>query len=251
MCWGVGPSLAMVGVGVGATLVSRRAGHPSAVWLTLGYFTLMEVLQFASYPFVDQCGSTANRTLAQLSFAHILLQPIFVNAFAMTLIERPVPILMRRVVYGLCALSVVVMTMQVMPFELKGPCQPGDTVCGPQFCVLSGDWHIAWEFPYKLLTPTGTSWFFPDSINFRLSYGMMTYPIAFFLVPLLYGAWRFSLYCLVTGPLLARSLSDNPNEIPAIWCLFSVAIFFAAILPSLRKILNFRVPEDNERTRLL
>jgi len=150
---------------------------------------------------------------------------------------------MRRLVYALCTLSSAIMLLQVLPVELAGPCQAGDTLCGLAWCVRSGDWHLAWEIPYRLLTPTGTSFILPETLNFRLSYGMMTYPLAFFAIPLIYRAWRFSLYNMAMGPILARALSDNPNEIPAVWCLFSVAIFLVALLPPLRSALAFRGPD--------
>ncbi len=67
-----------------------------------------------------------------------------------------------------------------------------------------------------------------------------TYGIAVFIVPLAYGCWRFVLFHLLAGPVLAFQLTDNANEIPAIWCLFSIGIILIGLSPWLRG--RFRVP---------
>ena len=60
--------------------------------------------------------------------------------------------------------------------------------------------------------------------NFGLPTSFPSYVIAVFLVPILSGAWRFVIFHAVVGPGLASMLTDNPNEIPAIWCFFSIGI---------------------------
>ena len=51
MCWSATASIAMVGIGVVATGVTAARGEPRAIWLTLGYFTVMEALQATGYAF--------------------------------------------------------------------------------------------------------------------------------------------------------------------------------------------------------
>lgn len=58
--------------------------------------------------------------------------------------------------------------------------------------------------------------------------------IAAFGVPLIYGAWRFVLVHAFAGPILAAALTTNPNEMPAIWCLFSIAILLISLSPQVR-----------------
>ena len=60
------------------------------------------------------------------------------------------------------------------------------------------------------------------------------YLAAVFVLPLVYGAWRFVVFHAVCGPLLARALTDNPNEMPAIWCLFSIGLLLVGLSPMIR-----------------
>ena len=85
MCWSMTASVAMVAAGGAATGVALRRGEPRAIWMTLGYFTVMEFLQATGYAVIDQCGDPANRTITLLSYLHIAFQPLFVNAFAMAI----------------------------------------------------------------------------------------------------------------------------------------------------------------------
>jgi hypothetical protein len=51
---------------------------------------------------------------------------------------------------------------------------------------------------------------------------------------MVYGAWRFAVFHAVAGPILASMLTGNPNEMPAIWCLFSIGIILIALSPTVR-----------------
>jgi hypothetical protein len=94
-------------------------------------------------------------------------------------------------------------------------------------CTVAGHWHIAWHVPYNgLLVPVEAllgTWF-----------GLPTYVAAFFLLPLAYGAWRFVVFHFLTGPILVSLLTRDPNEMPAIWCLFSVGLMVLSLSPRLR-----------------
>ena len=90
MCWSLSVSTGMVIVGAAATVYTARKGQPAAIYLTLGYFTIMEALQAAGYLVVNACGLAANQVLTLLSVLHITFQPFFVNAFAMELIPGEV-----------------------------------------------------------------------------------------------------------------------------------------------------------------
>ena len=90
MCWSMGVTAAMVGLGAVATALSARRGDAVAIPATLGYFTAMEALQLAGYAVVDQCGNPANESVTFLSVLHIIFQPFLINAFAMQLVPAPV-----------------------------------------------------------------------------------------------------------------------------------------------------------------
>ena len=90
MCWSVEASAAIACIGgVGAAVTFYR-NDPPAIWLTIGYFTVMETLQVVRDVVVDECGTPANRTVTVASYLHIAFQPIFINAFAMELVPSPV-----------------------------------------------------------------------------------------------------------------------------------------------------------------
>ena len=229
MCWGATATVAMVGVGSVATGYAAWRREPKAITLAIGYFTLMEVLQALGYLVVDRCDSAANQLLALLSVLHITFQPFFINALAMELLPARVSDRIKGFVYLCCAMSAVIMLVQLYPFAWAGRCQTGTALCGASLCVASGEWHIAWHIPFNgLLVPLesaiGTGWGFP------------TYLLVVFLLPFLYGAWRLAVYHFLAGPMLAGLLTANPNEIPAVWCLFSVALVLIAVSPTIRQL---------------
>lgn len=228
MCWSEGASIAMVGIGAAAAVSTARRGEPTAIPATLGFFAAMEALQVGGYWVIDECGSSANRTVTILSYLHIALQPIFINAFAMavapTVVSRP----MRRLVYGLASLATVMLLLRLVPFNWAGQCPLGDALCGEAFCTVSGNWHIAWEMPLNdMWRSLGVP--FMDVIPFPFYFS------AVFALPLVYGAWRLVVFHAALGPALAMFLTDNPNEMPAIWCLFSVGLVLIGLSPAVRK----------------
>ncbi|MGJ5620084.1 DUF5765 domain-containing protein [Sulfitobacter sp. MF3-043] len=224
-------SVGMVAIGTVAATVTYGRGDPAAIWLTLGYFTIMEALQVAGYGVVDQCGTAANTSVTVLSYLHIVLQPFFINAFAMELVPDVVKRRVRVGVFSACAVSSLVMLAQILPAPQLGDCQPGSALCAARWCTVSGDWHIAWDVPYNGLL-----------VNMEhmigLYSGFPTYLIAAFVLPLFYGAWRFVIVHAATGPILAAYLTTNPNEMPAIWCLFSILILLISLSPIVRQAVS-------------
>ena len=228
MCFSLAVSVGMVGLGAAATAVTIRRRDVLAVPVALGYFTVMEALQVAGYLVIDQCGTPANQTVTLLSVLHIVFQPLVINAFAMALVARSVPVAMQVAVYTLCALSAVVMLLQLYPFAWAGACVPGANLCAERLCTVSGDWHLAWDVPYNGLL----AWIDWPVIGM---WGFPTYILTAFLLPLAYGAWRFAGFHFLVGPVLAGTLTSNPNEVPAIWCLFSILIILIALSPAIRR----------------
>lgn len=223
MCWSASASVAMIAVGGVATAVTYNRGEPPAIWGTLAYFTLMEALQGAGYPVANECGSTANQTITVLSYLHIALQPLVINAFAMAIAPAAVSPGVRKWVWGITALASLLMLLRLVPIEAVGPCAPGDVMCGITWCLQSGDWHIGWQVPLNGL---------PAFLNIPIQFP--SYMLAVFLLPLFYGAWRFVVFHAAVGPILAASLTNDPNEMPAIWCLFSIGIVVISISPFVR-----------------
>lgn len=227
MCWSENASIAMVGLGTVATVVTVRRGEPAAIPVTLAFFTAMEALQVSGYWVLDACETAANRNVTILSYLHIAFQPLFINAFAMATAPREISQTVRRRVLAVAALATILLLMRLIPFDQAIPCDPGSHLCGPAFCTVSGNWHIAWEMPLNDI------W---RSLGMPLS-DLLPFPaymLSAFVLPLFYGAWRFALFHATVGPVLASLLTTDPNEMPAIWCLFSIGIVLVSLSPAIR-----------------
>ncbi|WP_270938959.1 DUF5765 domain-containing protein [Falsiroseomonas oryzae] len=233
-------SVSMVALGGAATALSLRRRDTPAVPATFAYFTFMEGLQAAGYGWVDQCGSGANQAITVLSYLHITFQPFFINAFAMALLAGGVAWRMRVAAYLACFVSATVMLLQLYPFAWAGPCKAGTSLCGELLCTVSGNWHLAWDIPYNGLVPA-------LEILPGLHFSFPTYILAAFGMPLLYGAWRFVVFHALAGPILASLLTSNPNEMPAIWCLFSIALVIGGLSPWVRGKLYGSTPPLRRR----
>ncbi|WP_237213279.1 DUF5765 domain-containing protein [Falsiroseomonas oryziterrae] len=228
MCLSMGVTIAMVGLGAGATAVTLHSRAPAAVPATFAYFTLMEGLQGWGYTHLDACGLPENQLSALLSYLHISFQPFFINAFAMALAASRVATPMRVAVWIGCGMSAVAMLLQVYPFAWAGSCIAGQALCGEALCTLRGTWHLGWAIPYTDIIP-------PLRLAPDVALPFPSYMLAAFGLPLLYGAWRFALFHLLAGPGLAALLTNNPYEMPAVWCLFSIALVSVWFSPWLRR----------------
>ncbi len=61
--------------------------------------------------------------------------------------------------------------------------------------------------------------------------------IAGIILPFLYGSWRFTIYHFLVGPRLAMLLTDNPNEVAAIWFLLSIGILIIVVKTPVRHLM--------------
>jgi hypothetical protein len=229
MCFTLAASTGMVALGGVATLVSLRRGAPAAIPLTLAYFTLMEALQVGGTLTIDQCDNPVNQTTTWLSVLHIAFQPLFINAFVLEVVGAEARARWWWPAMLLAGVAAAFTLLQIAPLPFAGSCVPGSVLCGSPVCTVSGEWHLAWEIPRNgmtvpLVAALGGIASFPG------------YIAAVFVLPLCYGAWRFVLFHALAGPIAANLLTDNPNEMPAIWCLFSIGIILAALSPRMWQI---------------
>ena len=221
MCWSGEASATLASIGLISTTYIAYKGEDKALWIPLGYFALMETLQAVTYTVIDQCGLPINQILTLLGSLHITFQPFFLNAMSMHFIPGKVREKISPYIYAICAVGSLLMLIKLYPLQGVGTCNIGhEPLCGEHLCSVSGNWHIAWEAPLN-----GIPW---------LTLG---YYIPVFLVPIIYGSWKFVLYHLLAGPLLARLLTNNINEWPAVWCLLSIALFLIVIKTPVRQLL--------------
>lgn len=236
MCWSGEASAVLASIGLGTTIYSAIKRTPAALWITLGYFSLMELLQAFTYQVINQCGSETNQVLTLLGYLHICFQPFFVNALSMYFLPEKKKANIAIPAYGVCFVASIIMIIQLQHFSWAGPCVQGEPLCAKMLCSVSGNWHIAWDLPLNGLALTFKTAFF----TFRVPAFIAAYFVASFLMPFIYGAWRGTVFHLVMGPFLAWLTTDNMNEWPAVWCLLSIGIIMLVIKvrfsPLLRKV---------------
>lgn len=232
MCWSGEASTVLATIGLGSTAYVAYKGEDKRLWVTLGYFSLMEALQAYTYGVIDDCGSPSNQIATLLGYLHITFQPFFINYISLYFIPRVVRIRIEPLVYTACFISSVILLIQLYPFSWAGICDPLRPLCGPSLCSISGNWHIAWEVP-----TSGIGNYWVNAGIPLLSHGYLAYVFAGFFLPILYGSWRLTLYHYLMGPLLAGLTTDNINEWPAVWCLFSIGLLLIVVKTPIRKIL--------------
>jgi len=60
MCWSGEASAVLAVVGLGTTAYAAYKKEPAPLWIALGYFSLMELLQAFTYSVIDQCSLPSN-----------------------------------------------------------------------------------------------------------------------------------------------------------------------------------------------
>ena len=240
MCWNVEISATMAVGGFALSAISAKRGDPPAFWVTLSFFSVMEVVQALSYPVIGQCGLPANKYLTMFSYGHIALHPFFFNALALACLPDEARRRAQGWVFALCAVAAGYTILQLAPISGHGTCGPGRMMCGQAFCTVEGNWHLAWEVP---LNSWGNGLISSEYWLLRqFRDGMPGYGLAVFVLPFFYGAWRITVFQFLVGPIAARLITENVNEQPAIWCLASVGIAAVIIFTPLREALKVRRP---------
>ena len=235
MCWSGEASTVLACAGFATAGYAAYKGEPKALWIALAYFSLMEALQAFTYSVINQCGEPSNQIATLLGYLHIAFQPFFINMLSLYFIPKPVQEKIAMWVYGICFISVVVMMIQLFPFDWAGQCDPRRPLCAARLCSVSGSWHIAWEVPTN-----GLGNYFARLDLPIIKNGFPTYIFAGLWLPLLYGSWRVTVFHIILGPTLAHLTTSNLNEWPAVWCLLSIGILMIVVKTPLRQHLHVR-----------
>ncbi len=241
MCWSGEASLAMATVGFGATVYAARKGDSALLWAPLGYFALMELLQAFTYSVIDQCSLPSNQLATMFGYLHIAFQPFFGCMLALYFV--PPHVRRKALPFAMAAAgaSAGFMILQIYPFDWAGTCRPGRPLCADVLCSVSGNWHIAWDIPLNAIGEINAPWVQGNPVlKATIGHGFWGYMLAMFGVPLLFGSWRIVIYHIVMGPLLAKALTSNPNEVPAVWCLLSIAFLLVVIETPVRRLMYVR-----------
>lgn len=228
MCWSGPISIAATAIGGAGTIYAKKKGVSRARWLTLLFFSLMELLQAVSYVWIGQCDVSANVWLTRLSYIHICFQIPMANYFALSFIsEQRRKKWFRKVMAISLTASGLMLVSMLVPMIWQVPtawlCEKfyNFGLCSNETCAFAGNWHLAWRVSLLKIDPFYLLYFIPV-----------------FGLPILYGSWRFTLYHLMAGPFLAALATSNTNEQPAVWCLFAIGLLLATLWPPLRNWLE-------------
>jgi len=222
MCWSGSASIAATAVGVVATAYAIKKKAPRERSLALAYFTLMELLQAVSYLWINRCDLGGNVLLTNLGFIHIAFQIPVASAFMLSYSSKKTrekwlkPVMVASFI-GSFIMLLKLFAPMVWDIPKEWMCKAGDALCGTNTCSYLGNWHLAWRLQLLGYDPSN-----------------LTYFALVFILPLIYGGWRISLFHFIFGPLLAASLTTDRNEAPAIWCLFSIVILISIFFTPLK-----------------
>ena len=238
MCWSGEASAVLATVGLTSTAYFYHKKEAIPLCFALGYFSLMEALQAFTYIVIDDCTSPANQIATMLGYLHIAFQPFFINAVSLYFIPAHVRNKISWLVYIICFATSILFIMRIFPFDWAPVCtqvkykvpllsQYIDSFsvpfCGEKICSLSGDWHIAWEIP-AISNPIMDN----------------AYLVSAFILPVLYGSWKMTVYHILVGPFLAYITTNNPNEWVAVWCLYSIGLLLLLLKTPIRDYLHVK-----------
>jgi hypothetical protein len=231
MCWNGEASTTLAACGLMGSAYSAYKKDPPALWGCLAYFSLMEVLQAYTYTVINSCSNPMNQIATLLGFLHIAIQPFFINSMSLFFIPEEARLKIKNIVYFFCFVCMILMILKIYPFGWSSLVPRGSPLCADRLCSVSGNWHIAWDLPVNN---------FLNVTVFSYKIVWAPYIIAAFIIPLLYGSWRFTLYHILLGPVLAKLSTNNPNEFPAVWCLLSIGFLLIVVETPVRRILFVR-----------
>ena len=224
MCWSGEASAVLAAIGLGSTTYVAIKGEDKRLWLPLGYFSLMEALQAYTYTVIDDCSNPNNQLATLLGYLHIVFQPFLINLISLYFVPEKVRQKVEFWVFAALLIGAFTMIVSIYPLAWAPACDSTYApFCGKQLCSFSGSWHISWSMPRTVI-----AW----------PFGVRAYALTAFIIPVLYGSWRFTLYHFMTGPFLAFITTGTLNELAAVWCLFSIGLLLVVIKTPIRKYLH-------------
>lgn len=231
MCWNGEASTVVAAIGLGSTAYAMYKREPIVLTTTLGYFSLMELLQAVTYSVVDQCGTPLNESMTFLGYLHITFQPFFINAVSLYFVAKEVRQKIGPAVYAVCGVSAILLLLNIFPFAWAGKCDPHvREMCSDCLCSYYGRVHIAWKFPMNGMF----NWMVLGNKHIN---AWMIYLIPAFLLPLIYGSWKMTLYHILMGPVPARIITGSVEEMSAFWCLLSIMFLLIVVKTPVREYL--------------
>jgi len=198
MCFSENISLAIGMTGILSSFYFYKKNIYASIGI--GYFALMEILQFFQYKVIDQCNDY-NTFLTSLGYIHICFQPLFFNIWLFAFTKPNFTFLYMSFFAALLLASRLFFVKDKELCDTKN-----EPLCGKKTCSFSGNKHIAWNIR---LRAAGKYWFTP-SIGLHFFMWVIPALTIFQLKPFL--------ALLLTAPYLSIFITNNIHEQPAIWC---------------------------------
>jgi hypothetical protein len=206
MCFSESISLYIGSVGLLAGLYFFPKNRYAAIGI--GYFALMEILQYFQYKVINQCENPVNQFLTKLGYVHISFQPLFFNLWLLAFTQKRDPTFLYVSFFG----GLLLCSRLIGALKDDEVCDgKNEPICGKRTCAFSGEKHIAWNVR---LRAAGKHWFTP---SIGLHFFLWVVPV------LLLREMKPFLAMLLTGPYLGILLTGNIHEQPAIWCYTAIS----------------------------
>ena len=204
MCFSENISLLIGSVGILSSLYFYNKSIYASIGI--GYFALMEIIQYFQYKVINKCNNKYNKFLTNLGYVHICFQALFFNLWLFTFTNKPNFIFIYMSFFaGLLLLS------RLFFVKVNELCDGNnEPLCGKKTCAFLGNMHVAWNL--RLRAP-GKNWFTP-SIGLHFFMWVIPALTIFQLKPIL--------AVLLTFPYLGYLLTNNIHEQPAIWCYTAI-----------------------------
>lgn len=237
MCWSGGASTVLALTGLGMSAYFIKTGERKEFCLALFYFSLMEVLQLASYSYINQCAMPMSKIHTVLGYIHIAFQPMFINMVALCFIPDAVRHKIAPYVYCLCWITVVPFMLKAYPFSDTSLCTVGQgTICVPFACAYKENWQIGGI--WSLSNLTSQLWIVLSKDLQFLGVQAKLYLLTGLVLPIVYGSWRIILATVLLIPGVAYIGMSHLSELPALWCLYSIAFCCTLMQTPIRKYLH-------------
>lgn len=171
----------------------------------IGYFALMEILQYFQYKVINECNNKYNKFLTILGYLHICFQPLFFNLWLFAFTKKP-----NFIFIYMSFIAGLLLASRLFFVNDEDLCDgKNEPLCGKVTCSFSGERHIAWNIR---LRAAGKNWYTP-SIGLHFFMWIAPALTIFQLKPIL--------AVILTGPYLGF-LTNNIHEQPAIWCYTAI-----------------------------
>ena len=206
MCYSAEGSLLFGVIGLLSSVYFYKKNIYASVGI--GYFALMEILQFLQYRVIDQCNSNYNKFLTYIGYTHICFQPIFINIWLFAFTKKPnFTFIYMSIFAGLLLFS------RIFDVDDSELCDiHNEPLCGKETCALSGEKHIKWNVR---LRAAGVNWWSP---SIALHFFMWVIPVLTIVQfkPIL--AMLFSLPYIAYLSIIINSDKKVGSEAGTIWC---------------------------------